>query len=267
MGPRPEISRPRFVTTKIRKGERTTRASGAIALETTRAANPAEVFPLELVDAAALPGEASRPLELRLLQAAKRLLDMVCAAALLILLSPLLIAVAIAIRLESPGSPFFAHRRLGRDGRHFDCLKFRSMRPDAEHLLMTNDTLRHQYVTNDFKIPVDMDPRVTRLGRFLRKSSIDELPQLWNVIKGDMSLVGPRPIVPLEATYYGDDLSLLLSMRPGITGSWAVSGRSEVGYPERVELELEYVRTWSFTTDLEILLRTPVTVFTQRGAL
>jgi lipopolysaccharide/colanic/teichoic acid biosynthesis glycosyltransferase len=197
----------------------------------------------------------------------KRCIDLLGAATCLVLALPILVVAAIAIRLNSPGPVLFAHRRLGRDGRHFDCLKFRSMRVDAEHLLYEDDSLRHHYVSNNFKVPTALDPRITRLGRFLRKSSIDELPQLWNVIRGEMSLVGPRPIVALESTHYGEDLALLLSTRPGITGAWAVHGRSSVGYPARAELELEYVRRWNLWTDVEILLQTPKAVLTQRGAI
>jgi exopolysaccharide production protein ExoY len=141
------------------------------------------------------------------------------------------------------------------------------MGTDAEHRVFQDESLRHHYVSNHFKIPAELDPRITRLGRFLRRSSLDELPQLWNVLKGDMALVGPRPIVALEATHYGDKLDDLLSVRPGITGHWAVSGRSQVGYPARVEIELEYIRNRSFRTDLAIIARTPWVVLTQKGAV
>lgn len=197
----------------------------------------------------------------------KRAIDIIVALSLLVLLLPLLLAIAIAIRIDSPGFPLFAHRRLGRAGRHFDCFKFRSMRRDAEHVLHSDEALRHQYVTNHFKIPTEVDPRVTPLGRFLRRSSLDELPQLWNVVIGDMSLVGPRPIVALEGTYYGERLPELLSVRPGITGIWAVGGRSKVGYPDRVNLELGYLEKRSLLLDLSILARTPWTVFTRHGAV
>jgi exopolysaccharide production protein ExoY len=197
----------------------------------------------------------------------KRLIDFVGALALIALLSPLLILVAIAIKLDSRGPVLFAHRRLGREGKHFDCLKFRTMEMDAEHRVFQDEGLRHHYVSNHFKIPSHLDPRITRLGGFLRRSSMDELPQLWNVVKGEMALVGPRPIVALEATHYGDQLDALLSVRPGLTGRWAVEGRSQVGYPARVEVELAYVRSRSLGNDLLILVKTPWTVLTQRGAV
>jgi exopolysaccharide production protein ExoY len=197
----------------------------------------------------------------------KRVIDFVGALVLILVLLPVFILFAIAIKLDSRGPVLFAHRRLGKGGRHFDCLKFRTMEIDAEHRVFQDEALRHKYVSNHFKIPLELDPRITRLGRFLRRSSIDELPQLWNVLKGEMALVGPRPIVALEATHYGDKLDDLLSVRPGMTGHWAVSGRSSVGYPERVEVELHYVRTRSASTDLLILAKTPWAVLTQRGAV
>ena len=203
----------------------------------------------------------------RLSDALKRVIDLFGSIVLIILLAPVLVVVAIAIRFDSPGPMLFAHRRLGRNGKHFDCLKFRTMETDAEHRVFHDESLRHHYVSNHFKIPQHLDPRITRLGAFLRRSSLDELPQLWNVLKGEMSLVGPRPIVALEATHYGDKLNTLLSVRPGLTGLWAVEGRSQVGYPARVDVELEYIRRRSFFEDWRILLRTPWVVFTQRGAL
>jgi exopolysaccharide production protein ExoY len=196
----------------------------------------------------------------------KRSLDLVGALVLLVALSPILIVLAIAIKLDSKGPALFGHRRLGLGGEHFDCLKFRTMEVDAELRVFQDEALRHHYVSNHFKIPLLLDPRVTRFGKVLRRTSLDELPQLWNVLMGDMSLVGPRPIVALEAKHYGDKLDDLLSVRPGMTGHWAVSGRNEVGYPERVDLELEYVRKRSTAYDLAIIAKTPWAVLTQRGA-
>ena len=197
----------------------------------------------------------------------KRVIDLVGALMLLVALLPLFVVVAVAIKVDSHGPIFFPHRRLGRDGRHFDCLKFRTMQLDAERRVFENEELRHQYVSNHFKIPSHLDPRITKLGAFLRRSSIDELPQLWNVLVGEMSLVGPRPIVALEATHYGDELPTLLSVRPGVTGLWAVQGRSKLGYPQRAEIELSYVRTRTLALDIRILASTPWTVLTQRGTI
>jgi lipopolysaccharide/colanic/teichoic acid biosynthesis glycosyltransferase len=221
---------------------------------------------LELVldDETELP---ERSLAGRIGDAFKRLVDFSAALVGVIVLLPVFIVVAVAIKIDSPGPVFFAHRRLGRNGRHFDCLKFRTMQTDAERHVFENEALRHHYVSNDFKIPQHIDPRITRLGALLRKSSIDELPQLWNVMAGEMSLVGPRPIVALEATHYGDRLPLLLSVRPGLTGLWAVAGRNLLGYPERADVELSYVRERSLGMDLRILASTPWTVITQRGTI
>jgi exopolysaccharide production protein ExoY len=199
--------------------------------------------------------------------ALKRVIDLIGALVLIALLTPVLVLVSLVIKLDSPGPALFAHRRLGRHGRHFDCLKFRTMEMHAEHRVFEDEQLRHHYVSNHFKIPLELDPRITRLGRFLRRSSLDELPQLWNVVKGDMSLVGPRPIVALEATHYGDQLDALLSVRPGLTGRWAVEGRSQVGYPARVDVELQYIQNRSIATDFLILAKTPWAVVTQRGAV
>ncbi|HEY4129910.1 MAG TPA: sugar transferase [Gemmatimonadaceae bacterium] len=198
---------------------------------------------------------------------AKRCIDVLGAVLMLVLSSPAFVIVAIIIKLDSRGPVFFSHWRLGRDGRHFPCLKFRSMKQDAESELHRCEELRHEYVSNHFKIPAERDPRITRFGRFLRKSSVDELPQLFNVLRGDMSLVGPRPIVPVEGTHYGDQLGTLLSVRPGLTGAWAVGGRNRVGYPERADLELAYATEWTLRNDVKILLQTPWAVVTQRGAM
>ena len=198
---------------------------------------------------------------------AKRLMDISLAAAGLIFLSPLMATTAIAVRVTSPGPAVFGHLRLGRFGRAFKCLKFRSMYSDAEIRLRADPHLYAEYVRNDFKLPADKDKRITPLGRLLRKTSIDELPQLWNVLRGDMSLVGPRPIVPDELQFYEADGSLLfLSLRPGITGAWQVKGRSAVAYPERARMEVTYVQNWSLAYDVELLLRTLPAVLRQRGA-
>jgi lipopolysaccharide/colanic/teichoic acid biosynthesis glycosyltransferase len=167
-----------------------------------------------------------------------------------------LAAAALLVRAESKGSPLFGHIRIGRGGTRFRCWKLRTMRSDAEQLLASDPDLFARYRANDFKLPDAEDPRITRMGRLLRKTSIDELPQLWNVFCGEMSLVGPRPIVAEELPNYRGDVLTLLSVRPGITGAWAVSGRHHLAYPRRAEVELGYVRSRSFSTDATILLRT-----------
>jgi exopolysaccharide production protein ExoY len=198
----------------------------------------------------------SRPRDRRWELAVKRVLDVFLAVVGLVVLAPLLGMLALLIRLESPGSPIFRHIRIGYRGNRFACLKLRTMRVDAEEQLRRDSSMYDEYRRNHFKLPDDRDPRVTRLGGFLRKTSLDELPQLWNVLRGDMSLVGPRPVVPDELAVYGDAAPLFVSMRPGLTGNWAVNGRHEVGYPQRCDMELDYVRSWTLSTDLVILLRT-----------
>ncbi|MBX3172998.1 MAG: sugar transferase [Gemmatimonadaceae bacterium] len=188
--------------------------------------------------------------------AIKRAVDFVGAALGLVLLAPVMLLVALLIRLESRGPMLFRHWRVGRGGRSFHCLKFRTMRADAEDVLRTNADLRRLYRENHYKLPDDLDPRVTRFGRFLRKTSLDELPQLFNVLVGDMSLVGPRPVIEEELEHYRGSERLLLSVRPGMTGEWAVNGRHHVGYPARAELELRYVRHWTVRRDMGILLGT-----------
>ena len=187
---------------------------------------------------------------------AKRAIDIVGALAGLVIASPVLVILAGLIVLESPGPFLFSHERVGFRGRKFGCLKLRTMRPDAEQVLRSDPAMYHEYRENHYKLPDHRDPRVTRIGRFLRRTSLDELPQLWNVLVGDMSLVGPRPVVEDELKEYGDDRDLMLSVRPGLTGAWAVSGRQSVGYPERCEIELRYVRERNLLSDANIALRT-----------
>lgn len=192
----------------------------------------------------------------RLQWVAKRLLDVTGASLGLVLLSPLMLLVAVTIRLESRGPALFKHWRVGQNGRRFACLKFRTMQEDAEEVLARDAGLKALYRENNYKLPEEMDPRVTRLGKVLRRTSLDELPQLFNVLVGEMSLVGPRPVVEEELEHYRGSERLLLSVRPGMTGAWAVNGRHHVGYPARAEMELRYVRGWSVGADLRILAGT-----------
>ena len=198
--------------------------------------------------------------------ALKRTLDVVGALVGLVLALPVLVVLAIAIRLESPGAVLFAQTRIGWRGRPFKCYKLRTMCADAESQLEMDEDLRAAYHANAFKVPAHADHRITALGRFLRTTSLDELPQFWNVLRGDMSLVGPRPIVSDELRHYGPAQGLLLSVRPGLTGAWAVGGRSRVGYPHRADLELSYARSWSIRGDLMIMLQTVGVVLQRRGA-
>jgi lipopolysaccharide/colanic/teichoic acid biosynthesis glycosyltransferase len=203
--------------------------------------------------------------------AAKRAIDVVGAGIGLVVLSPILLGIGIWIKLDSPGPVLFSQARVGARGRTFRMRKFRSMRVDAEDLLRTDPELNRLFRENGFKIPAELDPRLTPSGRLLRKTSIDELPQLLNVLAGSMSLVGPRPIEPVELEHSGHHygshgMPVFLSVKPGITGAWAVNGRSSVGYPDRARMELDYIRGWSIGSDLMILLRTLPAIITKRGA-
>jgi Undecaprenyl-phosphate galactose phosphotransferase WbaP len=196
----------------------------------------------------------------------KRIFDTLSALALLIFLSPLMLLIAALIRQDG-GPALFAHPRIGKRGRVFNCYKFRTMVVDAERqleqLLQQHPELRVQW---DNERKLRQDPRVSRLGYFLRKSSLDELPQLINVIRGEMSLVGPRPVVRAELTRYGDQVGYYLMVRPGMTGLWQVSGRNDVDYDSRVYLDTWYVKNWSLWYDLIILLKTVKVVLQRTGA-
>ena len=198
---------------------------------------------------------------------AKRALDMIGAGIGLVLLSPFFLIVALMVRADG-GPAFFAHQRVGRGGKLFGCLKFRSMVIDSqarlETLLANDPAARAEWeATRKLK----NDPRITRIGRFLRSTSLDELPQLINVLCGEMSLVGPRPVQEAEIDrYYGASAAHYMAVRPGITGLWQVSGRSETSYESRVALDVAYVSRPSMIADLTILLRTPVAVLSRRGA-
>lgn len=196
----------------------------------------------------------------------KRVIDVVCVAAGLLALIPVLAVIAIAVKIDSPGPVLFRQKRLGVGGRLFTMYKFRSMRPDAEAVLAADPVLYRKWVENDYKLPAEEDPRISRVGRFLRRTSLDELPQLFNVLIGDMSLVGPRPIVPVELKEYGAHQKTFLSVKPGLTGYWQISGRSTVGYPERAEIDIEYILNWSLGLDLKILIATPISVIRGVGA-
>lgn len=201
--------------------------------------------------------QLASPRRSRLALQLKRGADVVASFAGLLVAAPAVTVLAGLIMLESRGLPFFQHERIGRAGQRFRCFKLRTMRTGAEKLLAEDAALYELYRKNHFKIPDRADPRVTPLGTFLRRTSLDELPQLWNVFIGDMALVGPRPVVADELELYAQgERELLLSVRPGITGAWAVSGRHGVGYPERCGMELGYVRNWTLLTDLRILMAT-----------
>ncbi len=213
--------------------------------------------------------EASRthPLARGTLGAAKRIFDAVAAALALLVLLPVLAVCALVVRLTSPGPIFFRQRRLGRGGEEFYIVKFRTMVVDADvrlqQLLATDPRARMEWEA-DHKLR--NDPRVTSIGGFLRRFSLDELPQFWNVLSGDMSMVGPRPIVSHEVPRYREAFLTYTQVRPGITGLWQVSGRNDTGYAKRVSLDCRYVSNWSPLLDLQILVKTVTTVIKAAGA-
>lgn len=198
---------------------------------------------------------------------AKRSLDLVIGIPLLLLLLVVGPILAVVVAVTSPGPVLFRQLRTGRGGRQFHMFKLRTMYADAEDRLERDPELMALYLENDYKIPAELDPRITPVGRVLRKLSLDELPQILNVVLGQMSLVGPRPIVAQQVIdLYGDDMDAYLATRPGLTGRWQVSGRSEVTRANRAELDRAYAEDWSLLGDLVILLRTFPTVLSARGA-
>jgi len=203
---------------------------------------------------------SARPWQLEL----KRAVDLVGSTLGLLVLLPLLMIAALAVKVSSPGPVFYVSERVGRDGRPFRMMKFRSMAHGAHDSRATHHHLNIHDSGPVFKIRDD--PRVTRVGRFLRRCSIDELPQLWNVLRGDMSLVGPRPPLPEEFLLYGARERRRLDVKPGITCIWQVSGRSDLDFETWVDMDLAYIDTWSLRLDARLLGRTVAAVLTGRGA-
>lgn len=199
----------------------------------------------------------------------KRFFDFTLSLLGVLLISPILLVIVIIMKINEPkGKIIFKQKRIGKGGNIFYIYKFRSMRNDADRILRENNELYEKYIQNGYKLDQEEDPRITKLGSFLRKTSLDELPQLINVIKGDMSLVGPRPIIEEELKEYEltNTVNEFLSMKPGITGVWQVSGRSNIGYPERVYLEISYLNYQSITKDMKILFLTIFKVLIREGA-
>jgi Undecaprenyl-phosphate galactose phosphotransferase WbaP len=198
---------------------------------------------------------------------AKRAFDVVAASAMLVFALPTMFFIAVILYSTDRGPIVFAHERVGHNGKRFRCLKFRSMVVDSQAALRrhleASAQARAEWEANQ---KLTDDPRITPIGRFLRATSLDELPQLINVIRGDMSLVGPRPIVEDEVVRYADEIQHYAAVRPGITGLWQVSGRSDVDYDQRVELDSRYVREWSFTGDIVILIKTVKVVLLRTGS-
>ena len=196
-------------------------------------------------------------------QIARRLLDIVVACLALILTLPITLMVGLIIRVTSPGGVLFKQTRVGRGGKHFTCYKLRSMVCNAEEIRVK--TL-HLDETTDFIVKPENDPRITPIGKFIRKSSIDELPQLWNVLRGEMTLVGPRPPIPFEVDRYSTHHLKRLAVKPGLTCLWQISGRSNIDFDRWVEMDVEYIQNMNFWFDLVILFKTIPAVISARGA-
>ncbi len=194
----------------------------------------------------------------------KRIIDIVTSILLLIMLSPLFILIMLLIYINSPGPVFFKQTRVGRWGKLFTMWKFRSMYLDADQRL--KEIMAENEMSGGVIFKMKNDPRVIPIGRFIRKASIDELPQLWNVLKGDMSLVGPRPALPSEVNQYSLQDRQRLEVIPGITCIWQVSGRSNIPFPQQVQLDTEYIQSQSLLLDLKLLLKTIPAVLLSRGA-
>jgi len=212
---------------------------------------------------AASPVFAIKPLG----RGAKRLFDIAGALCFFSLGLPLYLGVALCVCLSSPGPVHYWQFRVGQNGRRFRFYKFRSMVQDSEEvlssLLESDDDARAQWETYQ---KLDDDPRITKVGRWIRRTSLDELPQFWNVLKGDMSLVGPRPCMEQQSSLYGENWAVYCAVKPGLTGLWQVSGRNRLSYLDRVELDRSYVTNWTFRKDLQILFRTVAVVFTGDGS-
>lgn len=208
-----------------------------------------------------------KPFSQLLSKRAKVVLDLIGAASLILVMSPLLLAIAVMVKLDG-GPVFYAHPRVGAGKRRFHCLKFRSMRQDSaailERMLRADAVGAAEWGAMQ---KLRNDPRVTRIGAFLRQTSLDELPQLFNVLRLEMSLVGPRPIVDSEIEHYGDSIAYYYATRPGMTGLWQVNGRSNTTYRRRVQLDTWYVQNWTLWQDIVILARTVPAVLKRTGAV
>mgnify|MGYP004508640487 FL=1 len=195
----------------------------------------------------------------------KRIIDCITSSIALILLLPIFLIIAIAIKLDSKGPIFFAHTRIGKNGKIIKIYKFRTMVVNAEELIKKFTPEQMKEYKENYKL--NNDPRITKVGNILRKTSLDELPQLINIIKGDLALIGPRPVVNAELEKYGENASKFLSVTPGLTGNWAANGRSISAYEERMQLELYYVDNMSLKMDIEIFFKTIIAVIKREGAM
>jgi len=190
-------------------------------------------------------------------------MDLIGSTTLLFLICPVFLAIALAIKLDSPGPAFFRRRVAGQHGKLFNVLKFRSMVANAHELLVRDPELLKRYRET---LKIENDARITRIGRILRKTSLDELPQLINVLRGEMSLVGPRMLGDIELARYGEIAEKVLTVKPGIASLWAVTGRHTVSFDRRVELDVHYIENWSLWLDIKILLKCGIAVLSMEGA-
>lgn len=195
----------------------------------------------------------------------KRVIDVILASIALILLSPVFAIIAIAIKIDSKGPVFFAHKRIGKNGKIIKLYKFRSMVVNAEELIKSFTPEQMKEYKENYKLT--NDTRITRVGKFLRKTSLDELPQLINIINGDLSIIGPRPVVVDELEKYGSNKDKFLSVTPGLTGYWAANGRSNTTYEQRMEMELYYIDNLSFKMDVKVFFKTILSVLKKEGAI
>lgn len=196
----------------------------------------------------------------------KRITDILVSLVALIVLSPVILILTILIFVQDGHNPFYKQIRIGQYGKPFGMFKFRSMIFNADKVLENNPKLYQKYIDNGFKLPEGEDPRVTKIGSFIRKTSLDEIPQFLNVLIGEMALVGPRPIVKKEMFEYGDQISEFLSVKPGALGLWQASGRANIGYPERCDIELEYIRNASYWYDVKVFFACCISILKRDGA-
>ena len=194
----------------------------------------------------------------------KRITDIVLGCVGLVLLSPVFLILAICIKIDSKGPVIFAHKRIGKNGKEFDMYKFRSMYENAEELIEKFSEEQKREWQENFKL--ENDPRITKMGNFLRRTSLDELPQIVNIIKGDLSIIGPRPVIDEELEKYGKNKDKFLSITPGLTGYWQANGRSNTTYEERMQMELYYIDNQSLLLDIKIFFKTIVSVLKKEGA-
>ena len=195
----------------------------------------------------------------------KRAIDCILSIMALIILSPIYLIIALAVKIDSPGPVFFKHTRIGKNGKTIKIYKYRTMVTNAEELIKTFTPEQMKEYKENYKLT--NDPRITKVGKFLRKTSLDELPQLINIIKGDLAIIGPRPVVADELKKYGPNTEKFLSVTPGLTGYWAANGRSCTSYEQRMEMELYYIDNLSFKMDVKVFFKTIEAVIKREGAI